>query len=126
MTAKEKKQLENIKSIVREAYDKVNENDGYYVVDVSHLIEELAVELGFDITFNAQEISDLKKAKFKIDKTNTEATRIYKKITITVFKNNFDCYLVKFGSPKRALFDIYDLNEISGKDLEILYKEYIS
>lgn len=128
----EKRKLTNIKSIVKEAYNLVNKNGGHYVVDVSHLIEELAVELELDETFDSEEIRDLKKAGYKLSKDNKTATRKFKGVPVTLTKWEFSKYYLKFGNGKRKEFEdnTYDLNDVfstSGffKELFKSYKEVI-
>jgi len=127
---KEQKKLNNIKSIVKDAYEKVNENHGHYVVDVSHFVNELAEELELDVTFNADEIGDLKNANFKLSKDNKIATKMFKKIPVFVEKWEFSEYTLRFGKGRgRELetetSDIYDITNSSGFFAELFnqYKE---
>lgn len=127
---KEKRQLKNITNIVKEAYELVNENNGYYVVDVSHFIKELAEELKLDQIFETQEIADLKKAGYKLSKDNKTATRKFQDIDVTVEKWEFSGYVLRFGKGRRkeladTVNDLYDVRSTSGffKELFHSYKE---
>lgn len=125
----EKRKLTNIKSIVKEAYELVNENGGYYVVDVSHLIEELAIELELDETFNGEEISDLKRAGYKLSKDNKVATRKFRGIPVSVTKWEFSEYNLKFGQGRRKELedntgDLYDITDSTSGFFQSLLETY--
>lgn len=126
---REQRKLNNIKSIVKEAYDKVNENNGYYVVDVSHLVEELAVELELDVTFDDTEIKDLKKAKFRLSKDNQLATKTFRKTPIVVEKWDFSEYTLRFGKGRGKELedntcDIYDITDSTSGFFTDLFQQY--
>lgn len=126
---KEQKKLDNLKSLVKDAYKKVNENHGYYVVDVSDLIEEMACELDLDVTFDDKEIKELKNLEFTLPKldNNQTATKKYKGVLVTVNKEGFDWYCLTFSKGKdESSVDIYGFDELRGKNFKNFFNDFIN
>lgn len=123
-----KRQIANLKSIVSDAYEKVHENNGFYVVDVSELVDEMATELELDETFDATEIKDLKKAKFTLSKDNKTATKKYWNVPVTVTKCEFSEYNLKFGTGKNELEDgtpdFYDVTDSTSGFFTELFNQF--
>lgn len=126
MTKADKK-LKNIENIVRYMYNKVNEDGGSYVVDMSFDINDLAVELEFDITFDNSEIKSLNKLGFKLSKDNKRAIKIFRNTTVNVEKIDFSEYTLRFNKIKSKKFEDDITNDLSdmkstSRFFKVLYK----
>lgn len=115
--------LKNIVENMREEYEKGN----YFNPIIGELIEDAYVTLGLNYTFNSEELKKLKKANFKVNSKHNKAERTYRKIPLTILKDDRNSYILKFGNIKDAYFvDLYDINEASGRKLKKFYQDYIN
>jgi len=119
----EQRKLRVITSLVKDMWEKINEDNGYYVKDLSYEIEELASELELDTTFDSSEIIDLKKAGFKLSKDNQTATKLFKGTPVIVEKWNFSEYTLRFGKGRRKELEdnTDDLSDV--KSTSFFFKE---
>ena len=95
------RKLRVVESFVRDMYNKINENGGHYVVDLSYDVEELVEELELNTTFDATEIKFLEKAGYRISKSKQIASREFKMIPVFVEKTDFSYYILRFGKSRR-------------------------
>lgn len=120
MTVRENRKLMNIKSLVKEAYDIVNDD---IHSDISHIIEDLAVELELNTIFNDVEIKQLLKNKYKISKDKKSATKKYRNMPIRVIKIDFNEYVLTLGNVKMENFEdvVVDITDVLTNSLYFNY-----
>lgn len=109
--------LRNVESLAISMKEKVDQEGGAYVQDLTYEVEDLCLELGLDMTFIPSEIAVLKKLGFKVSTSKFEAKKSINKIPVRVEKTNFDEYEVTVGKGfASVIFEIYTLEDLSTKN----------
>ena len=108
----EKRTLENVRALAIDMMNKINEDGGYYIKDLSYEVEELISQLDLDMIFIPTEIQELKKNGFKVSLNKTVAKIVYNKVPVSIAKSNWNEYQLLIGrASNRKSFNV-DMDEL--------------